>query len=728
MRQLTFALAIAVVALAPTRVRANTYEIFIDITSEDDLYDLYASGQISETTFNTLVSLYQRGVNLNSADRQELYTLPNLTYAEVDAIIAYREDGGGVTNPVALVAAGVLSEEKLLAIAPFLVIRDPTDSRWSADGVVSVPVRYTFQEPAGAPPAAVHGDITTLRNLTIGGAAVLTRTHVGEVRYDLVHDALSATAATTRAQLAKLYVAWDDGDWGAIAGSYRVGFGQRLTFDNTDQYTPNGFYGDDELRRPDQLTQACRLSTGDLAESPCADDHQYMSPDFGWSERLFGVAGGIEKLELADDTTLQLYTFASHQSRRLYQYELYNREMCTDPRDDGNELCDAPDVFVRDPDDPALLGAEISFATLPDIYTESLIGGNATVSFGPRAHVGVTAYGATVDWAIDDMDLDFQEWSRRPWGGPYGAIGIDAAWGHRWSDVFVEGTRSFDSMADYDIDGDGQNEREGGGDFAAIIRQVATFDEHEIETSLRYYGPDFKNPYSGAIAAPDEDDGVRGRNETGFRVRYNGRFDKRINLRASADVWKTPDDDPATRVYVRTDIDVNKRFGWGIWAEYEDKDLTEGGRGQCFDQPYENDRFLEPVPCRGQQFEAIGRLRIAPAKMWKATVQLEGELLDDPDYLNGYRKDVSAWLILAAYPHKRWRIRTRTRYLFEDIDDNNHLEQSVWAYADVVYKLTERTQLEARYDFYYLLDDRENTQLRQPHPAQWLWLELESRF
>src|SRR5690606_15068671 len=85
---LSFALTLSWAADA----RANQYEIFIDIETEEDLYDLRVADQIGDSTFQTLVELYQRGVNLNEASRSELYALPNLSYAEVDAILAYREE------------------------------------------------------------------------------------------------------------------------------------------------------------------------------------------------------------------------------------------------------------------------------------------------------------------------------------------------------------------------------------------------------------------------------------------------------------------------------------------------------------------------------------------------------------------------------------------------------------------------------------------------------------
>ena len=61
-----------------------------------------------------------RGVDLDTASRQELYELPNLTYAQVDSILRYREQHGALGDGQALVRARILTERELLAVAPFL--------------------------------------------------------------------------------------------------------------------------------------------------------------------------------------------------------------------------------------------------------------------------------------------------------------------------------------------------------------------------------------------------------------------------------------------------------------------------------------------------------------------------------------------------------------------------------------------------------------------------------
>mgnify|MGYP000140323719 CR=1 FL=1 len=79
--------------------RAADYGTFIDIETEEDLLDLKNDGEITEEAFETLKELLEDGVDLNTADREQLYTLPNLTYKEVDAILAYRKEAGRIHTP-----------------------------------------------------------------------------------------------------------------------------------------------------------------------------------------------------------------------------------------------------------------------------------------------------------------------------------------------------------------------------------------------------------------------------------------------------------------------------------------------------------------------------------------------------------------------------------------------------------------------------------------------------
>ena len=714
--QLTTATAtLLVVGAIAAPAAANPYETFISIDSEEDLYDLQATGQIDDDALANLIELYQRGVDLNKASREELYELPNLTYAEVDAILEYRGLTGWITDPIDLVVNGVLSQEKLEAIAAFLVVSDPSRALVATDGWFRSQTRWT-PEDDGAPPLALQARVSTFQYLTVGAAGVLARNRLADVVHDPSRGALAAEEAGTSVHVPKVYAKWETDRWGVIAGTYRIGFGQRLTFDNTSLYTPNGFYLDDELYRDTTLTRECKESEGEIA--PDCETNIYVTPDYRWREGLLGVAIGAKKLPLGAGS-VQTYGFASYSPRSIYQYEIYSPDTCDDPNDDDNEACSAPDVYRRreDPFEPT---DRFSFNTLPNMYAETTAGGNVAFALSRRSHIGVTGYGSNVDWLVEGMELDFQEWSRYPYGGPFGALGADAAFGTGKYDFFAEVTRSFDSMD------------EQGGGYGAILRQVTTFQKYnELEASLRYYDEDFKNPYARPIAAADELEGVRARDEMGLRLRYSARVKKRFTLRASGDVWESPSDgtDDAL-LYARGDVAFTDQYAAGLWGLYQNKDLSENGLGmdRCYEVSLEEDENGEPIPCTGEKYQAIGRFRYTPTSRYAFTAQYQHELLTDGHYDDKYRQDVAATLIATARPMDDLRLRGRVRYLMEDISDDQYLEESVWGYADVSYRVRARDRVRLRYDVYVYLDDRMSTEERVPSPEHWLWLEYESRF
>jgi len=707
---------------------ANPYEAFIDVESEEDLYDLIASQQITEETYEVLIDLIHRGVDLNTASREELYSLPNLTYDDVDAILAYRKEQGFVRDPAELVAAQVLTDDKLLSIAAFLIVRDPFAGRLAVRGTVWAGTQLTIGDDR-LPPFGVRTRVLVGRDLTIGAAAVMTRLRPGEVSYDPNRDALLVDEPGIGFHLPKAYVHYDTDELAAIAGTYRIGFGQRLTFDASSDYTPNGIYRDDQLYRDTTLARACRLGRGELAESPCTDDYHYVTGDFRWREALLGVAAGAKEIEVGDGW-IQLYGWGSFQPRSIYQYEIADLSQCEDPRDDADPACAAPDVFVR-PDGGRLTpAAELLYSTLPNMYGEALVGGNATFFASRRNYVGVTAYGATTHWLVDDdgagedeLRLDFQEWASRPIGGRFGAVGVASAFGVKEFDFGAEVAHSFDGMSD------GVGPSSGGGGPGAIVRATYTESkQRELELSARYYDIDFVNPYARPIAAPDEEEGQRARDELGGRARFTGRFGA-LGLRTGVDLWTNPSTDSFKgEAYVRADVVATKQVRWGLWVEGADKDLREGGRDQCYDQPYEFDELGEPLDCKGMRVSEIARLRVQANKRLALQVQLQHELLDDQDPMDGLRQDVSAWLVATWKPRPDLRLRGRVRYLSEDVDDPAVLEESLWTYLEAWMRVRQKDRVRLRADLYWYLDDRDRTQLREPSPEVWISAQYEAKF
>lgn len=735
-RNVRVSLVLAVLAIAAPAA-ANPYEAYIDIDGEEDLYDLLAANQITEDTFDALLDLLNRGVDLNVAEREELYALPNLTYPEVDGILAFRKEQGFIHDPAQLVGAGVLTEDKLLSISAFLIVRTEDKSAWQPRGWVRATTRIASKDDE-LPPIGVRARMTVGKHLTAGLAATMTRLRLGDVRYDPNRDALLANPESYQFHVPKIYVKYEDESLVGVLGSYRAGFGQRLVFDNSSDYTPNGFYLDDQLFYDDALTKECKQSATDAEAPPTCNPKRlntYVTPDFHWREALFGAAGGAKHIDLGPGF-VQALAWASYQPKSIYQYELFDPVRCgeaqarppdrADPRADDTEGCGAPTVN-RTPDggilDPA---SRYSFQTLPDIFGETLLGGNVTYFADRRNYAGATAYGAREAGLVNGIELDTQEWSRLPTGRRFGAVGANFAIGRQWVDVFGELAYSFDQIPKDTTGGDAN----GGGGPAMIVRATATGKKKELELSARYYGIDFANPYARPIAEADEFEGQRARDEAGGRARYTGKHGP-VTVRAALDVWRAISEKiNKADVYVRTDVDATDKVRWGLWFEYEDKDLSRGGRDECFSVSVENDERGEPIPCGGAQLTSIGKLRVTPIRELQLTAQLEHQLVDDGStrYMNKFRQDISAWLIALWKPQPRIRVRGRIRYLNEGIAENDYLEQSLWTTVDATIGLRTKDSLRLRADYYDYLDKRTATLDREPEPELWFWLEYLAKF
>jgi hypothetical protein len=708
--------------LFAARAGAVEYELPIDIESEEDLYELLFSEEISEESFNALLELLRRGVDLSKADAEELYALPGLTLQDVDGIVAYREAAGGIPDPGALFAAGVLTDEKLLAIAPFLVVSraagadvPPVAGRARLRGV------YTTGD-GRLPPVALEGRASTLRNLHLALALVVARNDIGDLRYDTGRDALSAAPRATRLRVPKFYAAWRTPKLDLLAGTYTAGFGQRLTFDETSLYTPNGIYPDAVVSRDSDLVRECIESMGELGETPCpAGPRRYVTPDFDWRDTLLGVAVSARQLETGSLGWFQLSAWGSAQPRDIYQYELYDRGRCEDPTDDGDSDCLAPDVFRRDEVDPTAPSSEISFQTLPNLWVELLGGANVSWFGSRRGHVGVTAWGAQPRWLVGGIDLDFQEWSRFPRGGTYGAVGLDAAWGRSWYDLGVEATRSFDGGT--------------GGDLGVLARATATWPRNELELSFRWYGDDFVNPHTGAIAEADEVDGQRARDELGVRLRYGGKLSRRLSVRALASLWEQPSTNVRkARVEARGDFVFTRQLAAGLFARWSDKDLSEAGHAQCYELPIDSVAG-EPVPCKGQKIDVGASATISPAR--KMSVKLQGQIrfIDDGDpehYPEKFRMDAKGWAMLNWWFTDDARLRARVGYERPDLEGrvrgDTFLEHQLWSYLMLTYRLPRTFLVSARYELRAYFDEELRMTQRSPSPEHWLALDVEARF
>jgi len=668
---------------------AAQYEVFIDIETEQDLYDLLITEQISAASFDALLLLRQTRVDLNRAARQDLYLLPNLDYAEVDRILSYRKEATSIHSLDELIAAGALAPNLARSIRPFILVLDSSVGGSQTNAFLRLQARWTGRHDRLPPAFALQARVQAIGNLDTGLAAALTRNALRRVRWDPSRDALSAESEGVRFEVPKLYVEWEDEKWEVVAGTYRIGFGQRLTFDVTDQVTPNGSFGDYELRPGDALVLRCNRAPGELRETPCSSGAQVrVTPDYSWTNRLAGVAIGLKKLHLRQGW-LQAYAWGSYQVHRMAQTELVDAARCDNPHRNQDPRCSAPPVYVggRDRTAPA---ATARFATLPAMYAEALAGANVSYFWNDRAHLGVTGYGAMPRSLIEGANLGFQEFSRKPFGGPFGAIGVNAAFGFGQRDFFAEVARSFDSQ------------RQGGGGYAAFVRSVTTRPKSELDVSLRYYGSHYANPYARPVSAPDELDGLRARDEAGGRFRATAPLGRHVVLRALLDGWRALSTGALNALlFARTDWRITSRWTWATWAEYRN------GSAQRF------------VVATQLAYEPVRRFRISGQARYRWAGKLGGDRL---------QQDLAAIVNVTARPVDRLRVRCRLRYDFDDVWDNHRLVQSLWVYLNVAVTLRDRDALRLRYDFRGFFDERESTLSRVPNPEHWLGVEYVFRF
>jgi len=680
-----------VVLLTASTAGAVRYEVFIDVETEEDLYDLLVTGQISQRSFDALLLLHQTRVELNRASREQLYLLPNLDYADVDRVLAYREEAGAIQAVEDLAAADVLAQQLADSLRAFVSVRASGASGNRVGGFVRAQLRWTGRHDRLPPAAAIQARVQGPRNLDSGAVGTLTRNRVRRARWDAARNGLSVEPESVRFEVPKAYVEWEDERWEIAIGTYRIGFGQRLTFDVTGQVTPNGLFGDYELRRGNQLGLRCRRGAGELPATPCTQARvARVTPDFTWTNRLTGVGAGLKHLPVGSGW-MQGYLWGSYQVHRAQSSELVHAGRCPDPRQDQEPACVAPSVYVRNGDSrsPA---ASVSRASLPSIVAEGLGGVNVSYFWHRRSHVGLTGYGAVPHWRVAGVELDFQEHAAKPFGGAFGAMGVNAALGFRRQDFFAEVARSFDRQAG------------GGGGYAAIARSVTTLDAGEVDVSVRYYSPRYANPYARPTSAPDELDGLRARDEAGARARIATELGTRVSLRALGDAWRGHSTGQLNGLlFARIDLHVSRSWTLASWIEHRS-------------------RSRKTLVALRASFAAVRAIALS--------LQIQHRRLDASIATSTSRRqsDLAAVLDLTARPIDRLRLRVRLRYDVEDLLDNHRLPQTLWGYVDAALTVRERDVLRLRYDIRAYLDERESTLRRVPNPEHWLGLEYVFRY
>lgn len=715
-------LALALFTLSSGLATGAIYENRVDVDDEEDLFELEQRGDISEDTADTLLELIREGVDLNSANREQLYDLPGLTYSEVDAILEYRTATGHIDDPTQLVAAGALTEDQLLQIIPFIRL-DAAKPVLPVSGRIHAATRFTTTDNV-PPPALLSARLKGPANLSAGFMAFTTRRRAATPTFDATTDSLKSDGFSYQPQLTRYFAQWKPGNVRLVVGTYTLGFAERLTLDNSRRVTPRGIYLVDDYRRVVDLSQTCKLSSGGFQADPTsgcdlADGKSlYITPDYKWRDVFRGVAGSIEDVALGTSASLSAYGFLSYQQRPVYQYEIYDRRYCDDPRDTSSD-CKAPSVYLPDGT------TRLVYSTLGNTFDELTGGGHVTFKPTYRLTFGVTGWAAAPFFRQTPIELDFQEFSRYPSGGLFGALGVDAHASLGNFNFFLEGTHNFDRRVG----------TEGQGGYGIEQRTTFSPKNHEVELSLRFYDAGFGTPYARPIASPDLQEGQRARNEAGARLRWLVRFSRDWEARFRVNFWVNPYADPGSpagiaNLYALARLDF---VGWtffqpAIWVDVRNKNLASSEHGGCASGTI---ILTEDAPftCSGDFYKIAARLDFSPAgKYLRGAAQGSVTWKDDLRYKTKFRTDLQAWFELQSQPHPALQLRARTRYLNQDIDDPAYLETNSWTFVEAAWTPTALFRFALRYDVLVWLDQRATTLNRIPNPEHRFQLDVRAGF
>lgn len=522
--------------------------------------------------------------------------------------------------------------------------------------------------------------------LDLGLAAVSIRNRLGQVAYDPTRDALSAAAPRLRAELPLYYLTWQTA-WSRLTiGTYKIGFAERLTFDNTGQPQPDGAATTLSLARPLEAVPACKQSQGELDQAPCSRVQGHdKTPDFTWQTPLRGAALDLD-VPVAAANTLKLSLFASQQVRSVYQYAVFDRKLCDDPRQDEVQ-CDAPPVYVRlaDLDAPT---ATWTSSTLPKLVDQSLGGARLGYLWSQGLEVGALGWAAGDRFRPQGIDLDFQAWDRYPAGGPYGAIGL---YGRQSGDKLRSGwevARSFDNDLGHSDEAGGKP----GGGWGAVARLETLGEAQSFLLALRHFDTAYNNPYARPKAAPDEFEGQRARDELGGEFGYLRYFGS-ARLLATLDHWWRP----------------------STWtAKLRAKARLDGSFSEDKWQPTLGLEFEH----RERRYSAQPGVQWQPNSQCRLALRYRHDWVQEPTQSPGFRQDLSAWQDATVQVAANVALSLRLRYRLDNVLVNTDRAHEFSGKSGAAIDLSPRWQIALFHMLRTTFGDLEH----------WLGLDMSARF
>lgn len=232
---------------------AYDYEVDLSrVESEDDLRDLagewdfgaeeYTGGDITDEEYRILKYLFNNPMDLNTANREELYDLPEVTYTLADRIIAYREEYGLLESLEDVKKVPGIKDiyDQIESFAKVKKKRKKKEERgWTGES------RFKLSNTWGDGERPYMYERLRLH--------AYDRVHLGFLgERDDILDGYTYSGGDitiknedTEVRFLRKYIYMDEPKWHAIAGDYGVGFGQGLVFNESGRGKAHGIYYND---------------------------------------------------------------------------------------------------------------------------------------------------------------------------------------------------------------------------------------------------------------------------------------------------------------------------------------------------------------------------------------------------------------------------------------------------------------------------------------------------
>lgn len=531
----TFLALVATCLLYPGVADARRYSVEIDVHDSDELRELYYEGIIDEDEFDILIRLIENPIDLNQAEKFDVFQLPDVDAALADRIIEERILNGPYTLLADLVSRVPGVDWRMVdRIRPFTHLRLPegtapalrselgfvifkrfraaSEGDYNGNVVIESIEDTTPDYPAKSHTPGqlgydkwpnfglgIHTDVQGWLDIGLSGVA---QEGLWNVQYDPhsqdIHGSFGTPVFRPYAGYVRLRRPLGRSQIEAVVGSYQLNFGEGLVMNTLGGRKRFGFKVPGKVSIERDATR------------------------FREWDGMFGGATNV-RAPLSGGAELDLTLFGSLRNHdQFVSHVKAAGGVAYEPTVDNG--LDSPRVWVS--------GQRISNQRLPNVFRVGLVGGNATFRINRRTHLGVTGYAALIDRTImrgveDQNELLLTR--KFPVRRNFGSVGLNGRIGFGLLEVSGEYALSL-----------GDDVGQGMIVFVELEPAWGRF----IFTA-RHYDIKFASPYASAQASSLTIAGLRTRGEQGLRFR--------------AVV------DPVKQFSARLTFDLNRSLKLGLW-------------------------------------------------------------------------------------------------------------------------------------------------------------------